>query len=71
MKGRIMNSHTFKIEGMCCSHCDTKIIRAISNVSGVKDVDVNMDNCMANIQGEFDASLVEQAVTNLGYQVVR
>mgnify|MGYP001567976197 CR=1 FL=1 len=66
-----MNTHTFKIEGMCCSHCDTKIIRAISNVGGVQNIDINMDNCMANIQGEFDVFQVEQAVTNLGYQVVR
>ncbi len=66
-----MSSHTIKVGGVCCSHCDHKIKKAISQVDGVSEVDFDNNTHEAFVNGNFDVVSVEGAVTDLGYFIVK
>ncbi len=60
---------TIKVEGMDCKHCVMNVSNAISGVSGVKSVDVSLEEGAAFVGGEFDFSEIKQAVEDVGYKV--
>lgn len=64
-----MSSHTFKVGGVCCSHCDHKIMHAISKVDGVTEVNFDNNTHEASVNGNFEVGAVENAVIDLGYSV--
>jgi copper chaperone CopZ len=66
-----MEDITIKVGGVCCSHCDGKIKKAISQVEGVSAVDFSNEQSEAYVKGAFNISMVESAITNLGYSVIR
>lgn len=59
------------VEGMMCQHCVKRVSDALSNVEGVKNVEVNLESQSATvemIQNQEIAPLI-QAVEEVGYQV--
>ena len=61
-----------KIEGMMCPHCQNRVQKALSDVEGVKDVHVDLDEKKASFQVSetvTDQQLIE-AVEKAGYQPV-
>lgn len=67
----IMNAQTFKIEGMNCNHCVINVKKAITQVKGVEEADVSLQNNEAYVKGEFDLSELEKAVGAVGYKLVK
>ena len=61
-----------KIEGMSCMHCAGAVIKALSAVSGVHDVKVDLDNKTATLEAESTVTdeTLRAAVAEAGYQVV-
>ncbi len=63
-------TRTFAIENMTCALCPVTVKKAMSNVSGVKSVNVNFDAKTATV--EFDPAItnadeIAQSSTNAGY----
>lgn len=57
----------FKIEGMTCNHCVINVTKAIQNISGVKNVKVDLYESTALVEGEFNIESIRNAVESIGY----
>lgn len=56
------------VSGMSCGHCKTAVEGALKKISGVQDVQVNLEQGKAMIQGEnVDTSQLIAAVIDEGY----
>ena len=62
---------TIIIEGMSCNHCVMAVKNALSEIEGVSNVEVELDNNRAIVEGEnlLDNTLKE-AVEEAGYDVI-
>ncbi|MBQ5851776.1 MAG: heavy metal translocating P-type ATPase, partial [Lachnospiraceae bacterium] len=60
-----------KIEGMSCEHCKRRVEQVIGAIDGVSNVNVDLDEKKAVIEGSADLAVLEQAVTDAGYEVVK
>lgn len=62
---------TVKIKGMSCQHCVNAVNKALSTVQGVTNVTVNLEKGEAYYDGNIDRLLLEKAITNIGFEVVK
>jgi len=60
------------IEGMSCGHCVKHVKEALSELSGVTNVDVNLDSKSAIIEAavDVDDEKIRFAIDDAGYEVV-
>ncbi|NCU87232.1 MAG: copper-binding protein [Actinobacteria bacterium] len=68
----VMVNIDLKISGMTCQNCVRHVKEAISLVSGVKSVDVSLENASAKISCDFDLDrgALKGAVHEAGYAIV-
>jgi len=61
-----------KISGMTCQNCVRHVKEAISEVSGVKSVDVSLENASAKVSRDFDLDrgALKTAVQEAGYAIL-
>ena len=67
-----MEQKTLKVEGMTCDHCVMAVKKAVSGLSGVAKVQVDLDS--ESVSFELDASVIslkdiEAAIAEAGYSV--
>mgnify|MGYP000442598884 CR=1 FL=1 len=62
-------SKEYTIKGMNCSHCQAAVEDAISSVSGVEKVVVNLTTGIAKVEGTHDSDDVVSAVRKAGFDV--
>lgn len=60
---------TYHVEGMHCNHCRNSVIRAISNVTGVDNVEVDLPSGIMVVTGPAIPTDVTQAIEALGFTV--
>ncbi|MDQ1278289.1 MAG: copper chaperone [Thermodesulfobacteriota bacterium] len=62
---------TIKIKGMTCGHCVMAVKKALMNVEGLTDVQVNLEKGEASFEEErlVAADLIREAVAKAGYEV--
>ena len=65
-----MKKEKFNIQGMTCSSCSAHVDKAVRNLSGIKDVNVNL--LSNSMQVEFDENIIDEqkiisAVVDAGY----
>lgn len=59
----------FAVEGMNCSHCSGSVQRAVSEMDGVTDCQVYLDDGRAVVQGrDLDTAAVIGVIQGLGYK---
>ena len=58
------------IKEMHCAGCVTTIERALTQVSGVRSVKVNLSDKSAAVGGDVSAELLIDAVSKTGYKAV-
>ena len=60
-----------KIEGMMCQHCVAHVTKALSGITGVKSVDVNLKKKTATVElsEEVLNETLTKAVVDAGYEV--
>lgn len=60
------------IEGMSCGHCVKHVEAALSEVSGVAEVDVNLEGkyAIVELNQEVTDSILKEAVEEAGYEAV-
>lgn len=68
----MMQTELLNVTGMACGSCVSKVVRALSAVSGVSDVEVSLVTEEAKVQYDDQQTLPEQlkaAVRRAGYRV--
>lgn len=60
------------IEGMSCQHCAAHVTKALTELDGVKNVDVNLSAGIAIIETDKDVKddTIRSAVDEAGYDVM-
>lgn len=66
-----MKEAIIKVDGMSCQHCVARVKKAIDNLKGI----INLDVQIGLVRVSFDESKVrgdeiEKAITDAGYRVV-
>ncbi len=61
------------VEGMKCGHCANSVKEALGSLSGVNNVEVDLDNKLTKV--DFDDALIDfadmkEAISEAGYKVV-
>ena len=65
-----MNQREYLIQGMSCAHCVLSVREEVSDVSGVRDVDVDLVSGRLTVIGAgVDDGAVRAAVADAGYEV--
>lgn len=61
---------TVKIKGMRCNHCVDSVRKALEELEGVSDVQVDLDREEASFEGRVSQEKVRKAVAGIGFEVV-
>ena len=63
---------TVKIKGMSCQHCVASVTKALSEIDGITNVQVDLDKGEAtyNEQNPVDAQTIKDAIAAIGFEVV-
>ncbi len=59
------------IEGMTCGHCTGRVNKALSEMDGVSEVAVNLDekNALVTLEKEISDEQLKKEIEGTGYQV--
>ena len=66
-----MSEIILEIEGMTCGHCQMTVAKALKDVKGVEEVEVNLETSKAKIlfkEGKSNESKLIDAVQKAGYK---
>jgi copper ion binding protein len=71
-KEREMAEATYTVEGMTCGHCATSVREEVSELDGVRQVDVDVESGRVTVTSEtpLATDAVAAAVTEAGYRLV-
>ncbi|MBQ1351534.1 MAG: heavy metal translocating P-type ATPase, partial [Oscillospiraceae bacterium] len=71
-KGEIQMKQQLKIEGMSCKHCSARVEKVLSEMDGVSQVMVDLDEKTATVtlNKPIERSAFEKTIADAGYQVV-
>lgn len=63
---------TIKIKGMSCQHCVASVTKALSEIDGISDVNVNLEKGEASFNENSPVSpdTIKDAITRIGFEVV-
>ena len=63
-------TRTYTVHGMTCSHCVASVTEEVSEVAGVREVDVDLATGRLAVAGEgFSDDAIRAAVAEAGYEV--
>ena len=67
-----MEEINLKVEGMECTGCEKRIQNAVSNITGVKEVEANHENGVVVItaKNEVDVEEIKNKINDLGFEVI-
>ncbi|HLL68287.1 MAG TPA: heavy-metal-associated domain-containing protein [Micromonosporaceae bacterium] len=67
-----MQTRTYTVTGMTCSHCVNSVSSEVNEIPGVTDVQVDLASGVVTVRSEqpLDDSAVRAAVDEAGYQLV-
>lgn len=62
---------TLNVQGMSCNHCKMSVTKALSDIPGVKDVDVSLEKAEASWTetASVDIEKVKDAIRRIGFDV--
>jgi copper chaperone len=61
-----------KVKGMSCQHCVASVTKALSEIEGISDVQVDLDKGEATFseQSPVAEQSIKDAITKIGFEVV-
>ena len=61
-----------KVKGMSCQHCVASVTKALSEIEGITDVQVDLDKGEATFseQNPVAEQTIKDAITKIGFEVV-
>lgn len=62
---------TLNIEGMHCEGCTNRVKNALSDIQGIKEINVSLENKQAVIKSkkEIDPEMLKFIITELGFEL--
>lgn len=62
---------TFKVSGMSCNHCVEKIKKFVGEISGVSDIDINLETKIIKVTFNAPANeeSIKEAILDSGFEV--
>jgi copper ion binding protein len=71
-KEREMAEASYTVEGMTCGHCATSVREEVSELEGVRQVDVDVESGRVTVTSDtpLATDAVAAAVTEAGYRVI-
>ena len=65
-----MQTLTYSVPGISCAHCRTAITAEVSDVAGVRAVDVDLAGKVVTVSGAgVDDAAVRDAIDEAGYDI--
>lgn len=66
-----MDTATYTVTGMTCSHCAMSVTEEITEIPGVSHVDVDLGSGQVTVSSDsaLDRTQVQEAVEDAGYQL--
>ncbi len=66
-------SSTVRVKGMSCQHCVMSVTKALGQLEGIKNVQVDLAKGEVRFDNskEIALSRVEKAITDAGYEVIQ
>jgi len=61
---------TVSIKGMSCPHCVASVTKALQDIPGISDVEVNLEKNEATYMGEVDKTVIKEAIRKVGFEVI-
>ena len=58
-----------RVPDISCAHCTSVITEAVSAVQGVRNVDVQIDQKLVVVDGDFSDAAVVAVIIDAGYEV--
>ena len=67
-----MTTATYTVRGMTCGHCVSSVKEEVSEVTGVREVEVDLATGSLTVTSEqpVDEAAIRSAVEDAGYQLV-
>jgi copper ion binding protein len=67
-----MAENTYTVQGMTCGHCVSSVTEEVSEVAGVRQVDVDLASGRLTVVSDADVAEadIRTAVEEAGYQLV-
>ena len=61
-----------KVKGMSCQHCVASVTKALSEIEGIADVQVNLEKGEATFteNNPVSENTIKDAITKIGFEVV-
>ena len=59
---------TVKIKGMSCQHCVASTTKALEDIEGISNVQVDLDNGEATYDGEVEYQVIAEAINRIGFE---
>lgn len=65
-----LNKMVVKIDGMSCEHCANNVSKALKDLAGIEEVNVNLDQKEATVNyfGSVDEEEIKSAIDEAGYE---
>ena len=61
---------TVSIKGMSCKHCVASVKKALEEIQGISNIEVNLDNAEASYDGEVEAKVIKEGIAKIGFEVI-
>ena len=65
-----MSQTTLKVEGMSCNHCKEAVEKALKNIAGVENAEVDLAKKEVVVTGAAAKEALVEAIEDAGYEVV-
>jgi len=63
-----LNNLIYRVDGMSCDHCKVAVTGEVSQVAGVRHVDIDLESKLVTVEGtDVDADAVVAAIDEAGY----
>jgi len=64
---------TLKVKGMSCQHCVMSVTKALSQLEGIKNIQVDLAKGEVRFDNTKDvaSNRIEKAISDAGYEVVQ
>jgi copper chaperone len=73
VKEEVKMDSVLKVKGMSCQHCVMSVTKALSQLEGVKNVQVDLAKGEVRFDNtkEIAPNQIEKAITDVGYEVIQ
>jgi copper chaperone len=63
---------TIKLKGMSCQHCVASVTKALSEITGISDVEVSLEKGTAtfNENAPVAREIIKKAIATIGFEVI-